>query len=189
MSKEAAATTKALPRSQASGFAVGDAVVVPRHGLGTVVERGPRRLAGERREYLTIEVARGGMRLLIPTESTNGKRLRPLSSRRLAQEALSALASPPRELEENWRNRKNEVSARLASGKLVGLAALVRDLAHANRQKRLVGSDHHVYASALELLRSELQAVLEIDEGQAAREIDRQLDLKGLDATAKRGSD
>ncbi|HVY77365.1 MAG TPA: CarD family transcriptional regulator [Solirubrobacterales bacterium] len=156
---------------------MGDTVVVPRQGIGTVVERSVRRLAGTRREYLAIEVARGGMRLMIPTESPGAGRLRAISSRRVAKEALSTLESPPQELAENWRNRHNEASETLGSGELVAVAGLVRDLAHANQRKHLTGSDLQAYTSALELLRSELRAVLRISDRRVAAEVDRRLGL------------
>lgn len=165
----------AVERSQACALAVGDVVLVPRQGVGTVVGRGVRRLAGVQREYLTIEVEGDGMRLLIPTNSPASKRLRPLSSRRVVGKALSVLESPPQELAQNWRNRHHEASERLASGELVAMAGLVRDLAHANHRKRLANNDRQDFTGALNILRSELRAVLGLGDRQVLAEIDRRL--------------
>ena len=119
--------------SAASGprFAVGDAVISPRHGLGKVVGRSLGSVDERRCECPTVEVERRAITLTIPLESVTPSRLRPLASPPEARRALDALASAAEPLPARWPKRQHEAGARLGSGDLILLAELVRDLSHA----------------------------------------------------------
>jgi CarD family transcriptional regulator len=155
-----------------SGFDVGDAVVSPRHGPGTITARGPRASDEARREYLTVELCRRGMTLMIPLEGVAGSGLRPLSSPAQARRALDVLATEPRGLPPNWRYRRKEVSEQLRSGRLLDLAGLLRDLTHAAKVKSPGRVDREHCEKARELLESELALVLGAG---ASTEIDARL--------------
>ena len=111
-------------------FVVGDAVVCPHHGVGTVVERSIRELAGTRREYLTIEVDRGALTLMIPNDEAARGRLRPLGSPTELRRGLDTLGGVPQRPSDNWQKRRTEALRKLASGDVLEVAELVRDLGH-----------------------------------------------------------
>ena len=48
-------------------FEVGDKVVYPHHGAGTVVKREKREVLGQTREYLTIKILHNDMTVNVPT--------------------------------------------------------------------------------------------------------------------------
>lgn len=160
-------------------FSVGEAVVSPRHGIGTVVERTMRPHNGTEREYLAINVGRRGLRLLVPVDGEPSAYLRPLSSQKEVSEALAALAGDPQALSGNWRTRQKEAVQRFGIGNLLSTAELVRDFAHVARGRRLASSDRELYKSARELLEDELQAVLDIGSQTAMKKIRDCLELSG----------
>lgn len=173
------ALTGRAPTEHGNGydFVVGDAVVSPGHGVGTVVERRVRVLAGARREYLTIDVEPRALRLMIPTESSARVRLRRPASHYKARRALSALAAPPRALDGNWRMRQQEATSVLATGKLVPVAELVRDLAHGIKGRPQSKTDRDLCRRARELLEAELGAVLGKTPAEVEDAIDKRLAL------------
>lgn len=156
-------------------FAVGDAVVSPHHGVGTVVEQGVRALGGARREYFTIEIERRAVKLFVPSDRTAQARLRPLASRADARRALDVLSAPPQGLPANWRERQKETMRRLGSGELLLVAELVRDFAHAAQAKRPATTDRELYDKSRGLLEDELRAVLGMSASRTAAAIDRRL--------------
>jgi CarD family transcriptional regulator len=158
-------------RGDEPDFAVGEAVVSARHGIGTVIERSLRRHEGVDREYVTIEIERRDMRLLVPIGGTSGAGLRRLSSRAEADRALAALAADPCPLPEDWRARQTEAVQRLAVGNLPSTAEVVRDFAHCARGRRLTVSDRELYGSARELLEAELAAVFGIGPREVATRV------------------
>ena len=51
---------------RSSLYKVGDKVVYPHHGAGTVVKREKREVLGEKREYLTIKILHNDMTVNVP---------------------------------------------------------------------------------------------------------------------------
>ena len=50
-------------------FDVGDKVVYPHHGAGTVVKKEKREILGQTREYLTIQILHNDMTVNVPVEN------------------------------------------------------------------------------------------------------------------------
>jgi CarD family transcriptional regulator len=50
-------------------YKVGDKVVYPHHGAGTVVKKESREVLGEKREYLTIQILHNDMTVNVPSEN------------------------------------------------------------------------------------------------------------------------
>ena len=57
-------------------FDVGDKMVYPRHGAGTVIKKEKREVLGQTRGYLTIQVLHNDMTVNVPTESAEKVGLR-----------------------------------------------------------------------------------------------------------------
>ena len=57
-------------------YKVGDKVVYPHHGAGTVVKKEKRTILGQEREYLTIKILHNDMTVNVPTENAEKVGLR-----------------------------------------------------------------------------------------------------------------
>ena len=57
-------------------YKIGDKVVYPHHGAGTVVKREKREVLGEKREYLTIKILHNDMTVNVPSENAEAVGLR-----------------------------------------------------------------------------------------------------------------
>ena len=57
-------------------YKVGDKVVYPHHGAGTVVKKETREVLGEKREYLTIQILHNDMTVNVPAENAEAVGLR-----------------------------------------------------------------------------------------------------------------
>jgi CarD family transcriptional regulator len=154
-------------------FALGTPVVSPHHGVGRIVERGVRRLFGVEREYLTVEIPRGGVRLMIPLDQVgHGAGLRRVASPSTLRAALEILATSPAALSGTWQTRQQDISRRLAGGDTALLAEVVRDYAHAASAKPLATNDRALYGQVRGLVEAELEVGLDLSPGEAAAEID-----------------
>jgi RNA polymerase-interacting CarD/CdnL/TRCF family regulator len=169
----AAPDSAAAELPAAPALAAGDMVVSPYHGVGRVVERGVRTLFGAEREYLTVEIARGRVRLMVPVDQIGkGATLRRVSSPDELRSALEILATRPVPLAGTWQTRKKDVLDRLAAGDFASLAEVVRDYAHAASTKPLASNDRELYRRACDLVKAELEIGLDLKPGEAAAEID-----------------
>ena len=63
-------------------FKVGDKVVYPNHGVGTIKEVCRRDIAGRQEEFYTLKIASNNSTVMIPTSNVNHVGLRKLCSQR-----------------------------------------------------------------------------------------------------------
>ena len=49
-------------------YKVGDKVVYPHHGAGTVTKKEKRNVLGQKREYLTIRILHNDMTVMVPVD-------------------------------------------------------------------------------------------------------------------------
>ena len=57
-------------------FEIGDKVVYPHHGAGTVVQKELKSILGEDREYLTIRIIHNDMTVMVPSNNVDKAGLR-----------------------------------------------------------------------------------------------------------------
>src|SRR3989442_9062158 len=72
-------------------YKVGDKVVYPHHGAGTVIKKDKRKVLGEEREYLTIQILHNDMTVNVPTENADRVGLRKVIDERTVEQVLKAL--------------------------------------------------------------------------------------------------
>jgi CarD family transcriptional regulator len=163
------------PDSGANGYAVGDRVVYPRHGVGTIRDRGVEEVLERRREYLTIWFPRRRMTLKLPAEQVEPAGLRPVADRHDLERALDALQGRPESLLGNWDSRRKHSRRIIASGHISEIAELIRDLAALASKRALSTSDEDAYTLARELLESELVCTLRLTQEEATQLVDQAL--------------
>jgi CarD family transcriptional regulator len=105
-------------------FEVGDKVVYPHHGAGTVLAKEFHEIRGERREYLTIEILQPPMTVMVPCENAETAGLRPVINERAVNEVLAVLAADGSEMPAQWNQRfkrnqeRRQQDARLSPGEM-----------------------------------------------------------------------
>ena len=78
-------------------YKVGDKVVYPHHGAGSVVKKEVREILGQKREYLTIKITHNEMVVNVPTENAELVGLRRVINEKMVTEVVKALTgSGPR---------------------------------------------------------------------------------------------
>jgi CarD family transcriptional regulator len=160
---------------------VGDQVVHPHHGQGVVTATDTVDLGAGAVPYVTIAID-GGLTLKVPVDSLADVGIREPVSAERAEEVLAVLSQPAQE-DPGHRVRRRRDSEKLASGKLIECAEVVRDL-HAIIAAHEKGGNHadkQMLASARDQLAAELAVVLEATEEDAKARIDEAL-ARGVDA-------
>jgi CarD family transcriptional regulator len=164
--------TATQPRSCSERFDVGDVVVHPRHGAGSVVERRRRVVEGCPRTYLEIELTAAALRIMVPCDATAQVGLRPVVGPRRLREIVAVLESEPDGADRNWSARRKHYRAQLESGDVLALAATIRDLA---ARARLSTGERDLYQRSHRVLASELAYALELDAEDAGAFIDEHI--------------
>jgi CarD family transcriptional regulator, regulator of rRNA transcription len=156
---------------------VGDTVVYAAHGVGKVIAHEQKRLGDTERDCLVIDLA-SGLRITLPLQEA-AERLRAVAGKAELEDVRRTLASPPTRPGEPWTKRIKESKEKLASGRPVDLAELVRDGDRFRQAKpaELSQAERTVYLRARALLVIELCAALGVTETEAEAWIEAQTAL------------
>ena len=161
-------------------YQVGDKVVYPHHGAGTVVKREKREVLGEQREYLTIQILHNDMTVQVPSENCDKVGLRRVivGDKEIAP-VLKALTGISTEMPKNWNRRFKHNRDKMKTGDILELAEVVRNLALRDREKGLSTGEKQMFVKAKKILASELMYAKQLDEDEAAAWLDDVLSRAG----------
>ena len=149
-------------------YDVGDKVVYPHHGAGTVVKKEKREVLGEQREYLTIKILHNDMTVQVPCENAEKVGLRRVIGEKEIGGVLTALTGVSTEMPKNWNRRFKHNRDKMKTGDILELAEVVRNLALRDREKGLSTGEKQMFVKAKKILASELMYAKAVDEEEAA---------------------
>ena len=149
-------------------YKVGDKVVYPHHGAGTVVKREKREVLGEKREYLTIKILHNDMTVNVPTENAEKVGLRGVIDEETVELVLKALTGNGTTMPKNWNRRFKHNRDKMKTGDILELAEVVRNLALRDREKGLSTGEKQMFVKAKKILASELMYAKDMDEETCA---------------------
>ena len=118
-------------------YKVGEKVVYPHHGAGTVVKREEKTVLGEKREYLTIQILHNDMTVQVPADNAEKVGLRKVIDEEQVREVLKYLTSGGTQMPKNWNRRFKHNRDKMKTGDIFELAEVVRNLALRDHEKGL----------------------------------------------------
>jgi len=148
-------------------YKVGDKVVYPHHGAGTVVKREKREVLGEKREYLTIKILHNDMTVNVPADNAERVGLRKVIDEEAVKKVLKYLTSGGTEMPKNWNRRFKHNRDKMKTGDIFELAEVVRNLALRDGEKGLSTGEKQMYVKAKKILASELMYAKNMSEDEA----------------------
>ena len=169
-------------------FDVGDKVVYPHHGAGTVIKKEKRDVLGQTREYLTIQILHNDMTVNVPTESAEKVGLRGVIEEDLVTTVVKALTAGESEMPKNWNRRFKHNRDKMKTGDIFELAEVVKNLSLRDHEKGLSTGEKQMFVKAKKILASELMYAKGVDEEEAAEWLDGVLAGVGEKPAAKKKS-
>jgi CarD family transcriptional regulator len=166
-------------------FEVGDKVVYPHHGAGTVVKKEKREVLGQTREYLTIQILHNDMTVNVPVESAEQVGLRTVIDEDLVNTVVKALTGGSTEMPKNWNRRFKHNRDKMKTGDIFELAEVVKNLSLRDHEKGLSTGEKQMFVKAKKILASELMYAKGVDEEEAAEWLEGVLATNG-DKTQKK---
>ena len=160
-------------------YKVGDKVVYPHHGAGTVVKKESREVLGQKREYLTIKILHNDMTVQVPCENADQVGLRRVIGEKEVGVVLKALTGGSTEMPKNWNRRFKHNRDKMKTGDVLELAEVVRNLALRDHEKGLSTGEKQMFVKAKKILASELMYAKDMNEEEAAAWLDDVLSRAG----------
>jgi len=156
-------------------LAVGQIVVHPRYGAGTVVGVREGREDEDHDRYYVIEIPSRALQVHLPVEVAKDADLRGLATLGKLTYALDILASAPAELPKDYRERHTALTEGMQDGAPASLARAIRDLSALQSKKSLSEIESALFTNAKRQLGGELALVVRIGLDEAMRQIDKAL--------------
>src|SRR4029077_19501877 len=148
-------------------YEVGDKVVYPHHGAGTIVTKEVRADAGSEREYLTIQIIHNDMTVMIPSDSADRAGLRKVIGEETVDEVLGVIEGGGTKMPKNWNRRFKHNRDKMKTGDIFELAEVVRNLSIPEGDKGLSTGEKQMFGKAKKILSSELMYAKDMSEEEA----------------------
>ena len=139
-------------------FNVGDKVVYPMHGAGTIVSIEEKEMLNDINNYYIIKMPVDGMKLMVPTKNADAIGLREISDKNISEQVYKVLEKPkePYVHDANWSKRYHLNVEKIKSGDILEVAEVVRDLSHRHMERGLSIGEKNMLAKAKDILISEM---------------------------------
>ena len=151
-------------------FEVGETVVYPHHGAATIIEVKDRIIRGESKKYLKLNVTQGDLIIEVPAENVDLVGVRDVIGKEGLDRVFDVLRAPFTEEPTNWSRRYKANLEKLASGDVIKVSEVVRDLWRRDQDRGLSAGEKRMLAKARQILVSEL-ALAQKSTGEEASEV------------------
>src|SRR5690606_13053187 len=137
-------------------FTVGETVVYPHHGAALIEEVKTRKIRGEEKMYLKLKVAQGDLTIEVPAENVDLVGVRDVVDQEGLDRVFDVLRAPYTEEPTNWSRRYKANLEKLASGDVIKVGEVVRDLSRRDADRGLSAGEKRMLSKARQILVSEL---------------------------------
>jgi len=145
------------------GFAVGDYVVYPTHGVGRITGIETETIGEYELKVFVIAFEKDKMILRVPVGRAATAGLRGISGSEDITRALTTLKGRAKTARGMWSRRAQEYEAKINSGNIVQIAEVVRDLHKNVDQSERSYSERMIYETAMNRLTGEVAAFDKVD--------------------------
>ena len=157
-------------------FEVGETVVYPHHGAAKIIDVKKRKLGGEEKLFLTLQVDQGDLTIEVPAENCDLVGIRDVIDQEGLEQVFEVLRTPFTEEPTNWSRRFKANTEKLASGDVIKVSEVVRDLWRRDQEVRsLSAGEKRMLSKARQILVSELALAEKTDEDKANELLDKVL--------------
>jgi len=156
-------------------FKVGETVVYPHHGAATIVEIKTRTIQGEDKKYLKLIVSQGGLTIEVPSDNVEMVGVRDVIDKAGLERVFTVLRDPIVEEPANWSRRYKANLEKLASGDVIKVSEVVRDLWRREQDRGLSAGEKRMLAKARQILISELALAEKSNVEKAGARLDQVL--------------
>ena len=136
-------------------FNIGDKIVYPMHGAGTIESIEEKNILGEKQKYYIIKMP-GEVKVMVPTTKAEDVGVRNVIDKDEAVKVFNVLEQDKIETAMNWNKRYRDNMDKMKSGDVCEVADVVRNLSFKQKEKGLSTGEKKMLTNAKQILVSEL---------------------------------
>ena len=152
-------------------FNVGDNIVYPMHGAGTIVSIEEKDILGEKEPYYILKMP-GEVKVMVPIAKAEDIGVRNVIDKETAGKVFTLLEHNSTEMSMNWNKRYKDNTDKMKSGDIYEIADVVRNLSFKQKEKGLSTKEKNMLTNAKQILVSELV----LAEHSTQDEVENQID-------------
>lgn len=151
---------------------VGDKAVYPGHGVGQITSIEDKDIMGNKLTFYSMEIVDSGTKIMIPKNRLQSIGVRPVASKKQAEEVMGIISEAKLEEEEpkivgkNWQKRHQSYMDKIKTGSIYEIAKVIRDLNQIKEGKELSYGEKKMMDKAKNILYSELSLTMDKKELQ-----------------------
>ena len=157
-------------------FNVGDKIVYPMHGAGTIDAIEEKDILGEKQNYYIIKMP-GEVKVMVPISKASDKVVRSVIDKAEAGKVLEVLEANETEMSNNWNKRYKENMEKMKSGSIYEVADVVRNLSYKQKEKGLSTGEKKMLNNAKQILVSELVLAEHASENEVENLVENKINL------------
>lgn len=151
-------------------YDIGDYVVYPGHGVGQIVAKSQREIAGTTLNTVSVKIISNGMKMIVPEGS---EEIRPLVSDKEINEVYELLSDHNVKIKkETWNRRHREYMSKINTGSILEVADVLRSLLILKFTKKLSYGEKRVVEQCKDLIVKEIS----ITSGENEDSIEQRID-------------
>lgn len=136
-------------------FNIGDQIVYPMHGAGTIDSIEEKDVLGKKQSYYILKMP-GEVKVMVPIEKAEQVGVRYIIDKSSANKVFEVLEQDETEMNKNWNKRYRDNMDKLKSGDIYEIADVVRNLSFKQKEKGLSTGEKKMLSNAKQILVSEL---------------------------------
>jgi CarD family transcriptional regulator len=149
-------------------FQVGEKVVYPNHGIGTIENISSRSFGSQVERFYLLRLTYTSMTVMVPFSHVEEIGLRRVTRNGEIARVLSFLAEGPRKNRTDWKDRFKENSDKMRHGSLLEIAEVLKMLLLLQSEKPLSFREKKMLDRARHMLVTELSISRDLPEFEAA---------------------
>ena len=136
-------------------FNVGDKIVYPMHGAGTITAIEEKDILGQKQSYYILKMP-GEVKVMVPTAKAEEVGVRNIINKESADKVFGVLEQDETAMDKNWNKRYRDNMEKMKSGDIYEIADVVRNLSFKQKEKGLSTGEKKMLNNAKQILVSEL---------------------------------
>ena len=157
-------------------FNVGDKIVYPMHGAGTIDAIEEKDILGEKQNYYIIKMP-GEVKVMVPTAKAEEVGVRNIINKEEAAKVMSVLGENETEMSQNWNKRYRDNMDKMKSGDIYEVADVVRNLSFKQKEKGLSTGEKKMLNNAKQILVSELVLAEHASQEEVEKLVDNKINI------------
>ena len=156
-------------------FRIGDKVVYPNHGVGTIEQISSRNISGQAESFYLLRINANSLTVMVPFTNVESVGLRKIIKQAEVNKIMAYLSNGDCRAHADWKWRFKENSEKMRTGSLLQVAEVMKSLLKLSRTKPLSFREKKMLDRARYLLVSELATVKNVPDKGAETLIDKSL--------------